>query len=192
MLDFSQQATSYETPDTGVYELRIDNVEFKTSKNGKNYISITYVIRDDVDQPFKGSHIWDNVWENEIYKTIDGKRIKKADYDAMTESQKQNVEVSKAYNSFPFTSILHTQDLKDAKYNFENMEEVALFINQMCVQVKVTKYLDDSTDKERNSIEYKTMKPTSVKPIEIKEFVSEAKEKTSPKYEDVPDDDLPF
>ena len=43
----------FELIDEGKYEVVIEKVEPKLSKNQKKYLNITFKIRDDVDQDFK-------------------------------------------------------------------------------------------------------------------------------------------
>lgn len=179
-MDYSEEAVSFEVADTGVYELIIENAELKKTENNKNYIGLTISVRSDVNQPFAGTKLWDNIWENEVYRNpqLNNKRIKKEDYEAMTPAQKQNITVRNEYNDFQIRTLIHAQDvdklIKDANGNeapnpnyktkFGSIDEVALFLNGLCFQAKVLKYTDDKSGKERNSIDYKTVKRTSVSP----------------------------
>lgn len=194
-MDYSEEAVSYEIADTGVYELIIENAELKKTDNNKNYIGLTINIRDDVNQPFQGAKLWDNIWENEVYRNpqLNNKRIKKEDYDAMSPAQKQNIIVRNEYNDFQIRTLIHAQDvdkmIKDANGNetpnpnyktkFGSIDEVAMFLNGLCFQAKVLRYTDDKTGKERNSIDYKTVKRTSVSPA-------------PDDGNQIADDDLPF
>ena len=194
-MDYSEEVASYEIADTGVYELIIENAELKKTDNNKNYIGLTIKIRDDVEQPFSGAMLWDNIWENEVYRNphLNNKRIKKEDYEAMSPAQKQNIIVRKEYNDFQIRTLIHAQDvdkmIKDVNGNeipnseyktkFGSIDEVALFLNGLCFQAKVLRYTDDKTGKERNSVDYKTVKRTSVSLASTNENI-------------VADDDLPF
>lgn len=196
-MDFSEEAVSYELADTGIYELIIDDAEIKKTENNKNYIGLIVAIREDVEQPFVGAKIWDNIWENEVYRNpqLNNKRIKKDDYEAMSPAQKQNIIVRMEYDDYKIRMLVHAQNadkyLKDAdgkdtdtpnpeyKIKFGSIDEIAQFLNGMPFQAKILKYTDDKTGKERNSIDYKTIKRTSVQPAQETNVV-------------VDDNDLPF
>lgn len=180
-MDYSEEASSgFELIETGVYELQIENAELKKTDNGKNYIGLTFVVREDVAQPFAGNKVWDNIWENEVHRDPQkkNKRIKKDDYEALSQTQKQNIITRMEYDDYKIRMLVHAQDadaeIIDANGNktpnpnfktrFGSIDEVALFLNGMCVQAKVLKYTDDKTGNERNSIDTKTIKRTSVSP----------------------------
>lgn len=189
MFDYTDEAKSFTLADTGVYELRIDNAELKKSDSGKNFIALTLVVRDDVQQKFQGVKIWDNIWENDVYRdATTGEKIKKAVFETMTPDKKNNVTVTKEYDDFKIRKLIHAQDcdlnVKDANGNdiknpeykttFESIQEVVQFLNQMCVQVKVDKYNDEKSGQERNSIDYRTLTRTSVTPQSTPEPDDEA------------------
>lgn len=171
-MDYSEEAVSYDVADTGVYELQIENAELKKTDNGKNYIGLTIGIRNDVEQPFAGTKVWDNIWENEVYRNPqqNNRRIKKDDYEAMPANQKQNMIVRMEYDDYKIRVLIHAQnadkDSAEYKTKFGSIDEVALFLNGMPFQAKVVKYTDDKSGKERNSIDYKTIKRTSVQPAQ--------------------------
>ncbi len=180
-MDFSEEVSSYELADTGTYELTIDNAELKKTDNGINFIALTIAVRNDVDQLFSGAKIWENIWENEVYRdpAQNGKRIKKDVYNAMSADKKQTINVSKEYDDFKIRTLVHAQDVDKTikgtdgreqpnpnfKTSFKNIEEVVLFLNGMNFQAKVNKYLDEKSGKEKNSIDYKTIKRTTVSPV---------------------------
>ena len=181
MFDYTEEAKTITLADTGVYELKIDNAELKKSDSGKNFISLTFLVRDDVEQKFQGVKIWDNIWENDVYRdATTGERIKKAVFDTMTPDKKKNVTVTKEYDDFKIRKLIHAQDcdlnIKDANGNdirnpeyrtkFESIQEVVQFFNKMCVQAKVDKYNDEKSGQERNSIDYRSLTRTSVTPQE--------------------------
>ena len=177
-MDYSEEAVTFEVADTGVYELEIENAELKKTEGGKNYIALTFVIRDDVEQNFAGVKVWDNIWENEVHRDPNkkNKRIKKDDYEALSPTQKQNIITRMEYDDYKIRTLVHAQDvdkfIKDENGNevqnpafntkFGNIEEVVVFLNGLCVQAKVLKYTDDKSGNERNSIEFKDLKRTSV------------------------------
>ena len=178
-MDFSEEVASYELADTGVYELKIEDAQLKKTDNGKNFIALTFAVRNDVEQPFAGVKIWDNIWENEVHRDpATNKKIKKETYAAMSQAQKQNVITRMEYDDFKIRTLVHAQDtdkeiiengVKKPNPNFKTkfpggVEEVALFLNGLCVQAKVLKYTDDKTGKDRNSIVFTEIKRTSVSP----------------------------
>ena len=182
MFDYTEEAKSFTLANAGVYELRIDNAELKKSDSGKNFIALTFVIRGDVQQEFQEVKIWDNIWENDVYRdATTGDKIKKSVYDTMTPDKKNNVTVTKEYDDFKIRKLIHAQDcdmnIKDANGNdvknpaykttFKSIQEVVMFLNQMCVQAKVDKYTDEKSGQERNSINYRDLTRTSVSPQEV-------------------------
>ena len=192
LFDFTEEAAKFEVADTGVYELEITNAELKKSDSGKNYIGLAVEVREDVSQPFTGVRIFDNIWENEVHRNplLKNKRIKKEDYDAMTPAQKQNIITRMEYDDYKIRVLVHAQDVDaeivengvkkpnpNFRTKFGSVAEIAQFLNGMCFQAKVLKYTDDKSGKERNSIDFKTIKRTSVPKVESA---------------DVSDDELPF
>lgn len=176
-MDYSEEVAGFKLAETGVYELKIEDAQLKKSDKGKNYISLTFTIRDDVNQSFTGIKIWDNIWENEVHRDpATNSKIKKEIYEAMPLSQKQNVITRLEYDDFKIRKLVHAQDVdkvimvngvktQNPKFKTKfpgGVEEVALFLNGLCVQAKVLKYTDDKSGKERNSIVYSELKRTSV------------------------------
>lgn len=171
--DFSEK-TSYSLIDEGQYEMRIENADFKQSKNGKKYIGLTFKIRDDVNQDFTNRLIWDNIWENEVYRDSNGKRIKKDDYDKLQPNQRRSVTISYEYNDYKIRTLIQAQNADEYitnadgsksenpnyKTKFNDIEEVVQFLNGIELSVKVTKYTDANSGEERNSIDYKNIKRT--------------------------------
>ena len=193
MYDYSQETKTFELANTGIYELAIETAELKNSSTGKAYMGLTIVIRDDVEQPFAGVKIWKNIWKNVVHRSENGDRITKANYEKMTPAQKASVITTEEYDDFMIRKLIHAQDcdktIKDENGNdipnpnyqtsFDNIEEVALFLNGLCFQAKVLKTMDDNTGNERNDIDFKTVKRTSV---------PQEQAQNTP----VEDDDLPF
>ena len=186
-MDYSEEAVSYEVADTGIYELEIENAELKKSESGKNFIALTYIVRDDVEQDFAGVKIWDNIWENQFFRDPqkNNKRIKKDDYEAMSPAQKANIITRMEYDDYKIRTLVHAQnadkDSPNYQTRFSGIDEVVLFLNGLCVQAKVLNYTDDKTGKERNSIEYKDVKRTSVPRTE-----------EAQNSQDADDEELPF
>lgn len=192
-MDYTEDVVNYEAAEPGPYELQISDAVLKKSDTGKEYIALTVTIRDDVEQGYAGTKMWDNIWKNEVYRNpqLKNKRIKKDDYDALSPEQKQNIIVRQEFDDYKIRTLVHAQDCDEVildangvkvpnpqfQTKFSNIEEVVLFLNGLCFQANVKKFTDDKTGKEKNSFDYKTVKRTSVSP------------QTSV---DVDDSDLPF
>ena len=174
MFDYSEKI-NFEPVDTGDYEVVIETAEYKQSTTGKNYISLKFLIRKDVNQNFQGRYIFDRIWENNVYKRNDGKRISKDDYEKMSSDEKATIKITKEYNDYQIRTLIQAQDedvkIKNAqgleednpnyKTKFEDMDDVVLFLNGLALQIKVIKYNDDKTGEERNSVDYKGIKRTN-------------------------------
>lgn len=182
-LDFTEKK-SYSAIEAGEYEAYIDNAEIKTSKTGKHYIALTFIIRDDVEQLFKGRRIWENIWENDVY-VLNGKRIKKDDYQNLRPKEKEQVNITTEYSDFKIRSLIQAQDADEENWHtkFENMDEVVLFLNQMNLKIKINKVTDNTTGEEKNEIDFKGLKRT--------EF-SLSKDSNNLEKLNINDDDLPF
>lgn len=180
-LDFTEKK-SYSAIEAGEYEAYIDNAEIKTSQTGKHYIALTFIIRGDVDQPYKGRRLWENIWENDVY-VLNGKRIKKEDYQNLKPKDKEQVNISTEYSDFKIRNLIQAQDADEENWHtkFENMDEVVLFLNQMNLRIKVNKVADNSTGVEKNEVDFKGLKRTAVVSME-----------KSRNLEKVDEDDLPF
>lgn len=160
--DYSEEVSLAQIAEPDVYELKIENAELKKSEAGKEFIALTVQIRDDVEQNFAGVNIWDNIWKNEVHRNVTtGKRIKKETFEAMSPADKQNVVTRMEYDDYKIRTLLHSQD-ESSKFKFASIEEVAMFLNGLCFQAKITKDTDNKTGKERNTLDYKSIKKTSV------------------------------
>ncbi len=47
----------------GEYEVFIKSASETTTKQGKRYINVTFVVRDDVEQKCKNKYIWHQIWK---------------------------------------------------------------------------------------------------------------------------------
>jgi len=61
-----EDSKSYELVPDGDYEVHLDTAEKKTSKSGKEMLSLTFKIREDVPQAGQGRLIFDNVMRDQI------------------------------------------------------------------------------------------------------------------------------
>lgn len=176
-LDLEQYAGSNEFPvvDGGDYEVVL-KVERKFVKDGtKEFLNLDFVIRDDVDQKFQGSHVFDKAWKDTTNpQWFDLKKL---------------------------GSILVTQKGKEGyKTSFDEVDEFIQYINGISLIVTVEKKFDDFAQKEVNSIKYLSYKPTAAGP-----YIKPTKENSKPLDDlgggikgantaqlDVSDSDLPF
>ena len=100
-LNFEFQKSEYGLVDEGIYEMNL-KVSLKTSKNGKDYISLDWRIRDDVEQENQGRHVFEAIFE-------------KKDQPGTFHDEK-------------LTKILSVQG-KEGRYHFDDIDEVLQFIN---------------------------------------------------------------
>ena len=140
-LNLEQYAGSSEFPvvDGGDYEVVL-KVERKITKDGtKEFANLDFMIRDDVDQKFQGSHVFDKAWKDTTNpQWFDLKKL---------------------------GSILVTQKSReDYKTSFEEVDEFIQYINGISLVVTVEKKYDDYAQKEVNSIKYLSYKPSKAGP----------------------------
>lgn len=145
-LNLEQYAGSSEFPvvDGGDYEVVL-KAERKFTKDGtKEFVNLDFMIRDDVEQKFQGSHVFDKAWKDATNpQWFDLKKL---------------------------GSILITQKgREDYKTSFEEVDEFIQYINGITLIVTVEKKYDDFAQKEVNSIKYLSYKPSKagayVKPV---------------------------
>lgn len=173
MLDFSAKKVYGPVPE-GKYELSIETAEFGQSETGKNFISLNFVVREDVDQPNQGSHIWDSIWENQIFvNQTTGREISKDKYEKLPPNQKGNYSGEMRYADYKIRPLIQAQDADpeivdengnrkpnpEYKTSFVDMDEVVLFLNGLNIKATVG-ITTDNTGKERNTIDYRSISRT--------------------------------
>lgn len=87
--NWSEAAQSNSLKPEGDYECLIAKVEERVTKNGKENLNISMVIRNDVEQNYKNGYIFDTLWKKKeptkasklekSYKISDCKAYSKAD-----------------------------------------------------------------------------------------------------------------
>ena len=163
-LNLEQFAGSSDFPvvDAGDYEVVL-RITKKTTQDGtKEFANLDFFIRDDVDQKFKGSHVFDKAWKDTANpQWFDLKKL---------------------------GSILVTQkERKDYRTSFDEVDEFIQYINEITLVVTVEKKYDDYSQKEVNSIKYLSYKPSKagpyVKPVKDAAPAPE----TAPATEPVPE-----
>ena len=140
-LNLEQFAGSSDFPvvDAGDYEVVL-RITKKTTQDGtKEFANLDFFIRDDVDQKFKGSHVFDKAWKDAANpQWFDLKKL---------------------------GSILVTQkERKDYRTSFDEVDEFIQYINEITLVVTVEKKYDDYSQKEVNSIKYLSYKPSKAGP----------------------------
>lgn len=117
---------SYGVVDAGDYEVTL-KAERKYTKDGsKTFLNCDFKIRDDVEQAFKGRHVFDAIWKDK-------------NNDLWFDLVKLN-------------KIIKTQ--VNPKINFDDVDECIQYINGLNMIITVEKNFDDYTGQERNSVKY--------------------------------------
>ena len=137
MKDFTEyeKAGEFELAEEGEYELVLHIVPGKTKDGAKDYLSLDFQIRDDVDQRCKKVHIFDKAWrDTDDPDWFDSKKLGK---------------------------ILFTQkNKKGFKPAFDEQDELTQYLNGIHLIAYVEKKYDDYYGKEANSIKYLSYKPS--------------------------------
>ena len=163
--------TEFPVVDAGTYEFVV-KAEIKPSKTGGDYLNIGFKIRDDVEQKFKGSYVFEKLFRDKT----------NPEWFDLTKSG----------------TILVTQKGKDGyKTKFDNVEEFVQYINGICLVATVEKNYDDYMQKEVNSIKYLSYKPSQLGEYVDPKDVAPAKAAEEPVSNnldklDIPDNQLPF
>lgn len=128
---------SFDNPlvDEGDYEFVI-SAERRVLSTGKEKLNITYMIRSDVDQKFKGKRLYDDAWQDKNNPLW---------FDLL----KQN-------------KIVKTQkDLPGYKNAFTNQDELILYLNGLQLVATVEKVYDDYKQADVNKIKFLSQRPTA-------------------------------
>lgn len=140
-INLEEYAGTSEFPvvDAGDYEvvLTLQRKETKPNEKGeiKEFVNLQFRIRDDVDQKFKGSCIFDKAWQD-----------------------KGN---SEWFDLKKLGSILATQKGKEGyRTSFDEVDEFIQYINGAHLIITVEKNYDDYSGKEVNSVKYLSYKPS--------------------------------
>lgn len=166
-----EEKSEFDIIDEGTYEVVLEKIDpVKTSiKNGKTtrYMTVTFVIRSDVDQKFQKRKIW---------YTIFGR-----DGDA-------------AFNFNAINSIIVTQEGRpDYKRHFKSLDEILQYLIGLHLRLDIGVEFNQFKGKDDNVIVDDSFKPsvwdTEEHPVVEKSPVSDSKN-----LEDleITDDDLPF
>lgn len=74
MLELNYKELEFQTVGNGVYEGLITGYEYKSTQNGRKYISLNIAIRNDIQQKFQNSNLFYSIWTTQKpdVKTIEG------------------------------------------------------------------------------------------------------------------------
>ena len=179
--DYSQ-SEGYSLVPAGEYEVYIDNAEIRTGKtSGKQYISLTFIIRDDIEQQCGGRYIFDSIFEVPTY-VKDGKYITKDKYNELSQGEKASVIVGKEWMRSKMKPLVNAQEIdnetldkvkkgqiKDPrKFTFGSIDEALQILNGTNLIIKVTENsADDYHDDNWNGIDYKGVKRSNNLPKKL-------------------------
>lgn len=160
--EFSNER-EYDLIPEGDYEVILENAEITTSKNGAEYISCCYRIREDVEQGCQGRLIFENIYKD-----------------------KNNPEL---FDKRKLHNILLVQG-KEGRYKFDDNDEIVQHINGLLMLIHIeNKPADQWHDKPYNQIKYLSYKPTK-NPYKTLGGATAKQPSTNP--DDIKDEDLPF
>lgn len=151
----------------GTYETVL-SLEKRRTENGKGYISLRHLIRDDVEQDFQLSSVYEKIWED---KDNPGR-----------------------YPTKKLNKILSVQGPK-GRYKFDDIDEVLQFINGWNLKIGVgIGEPDDYNEEEYNYVMFYGPTKFPAQTLGQTNSVNIEKPKTEVKENnyDVEDDDLPF
>ena len=112
--------------DEGDYEVVLEKLEKKTSAKGGKYLNVTFGIRRDVDQKFKGRKLFYSIFAQ---------------------------EGDKAYNFDVINKIIVTQKGRPTyKTHFKDIDEVLQYLVGLRLVISVEITFDDFSGKDRNKV----------------------------------------
>ena len=140
-LDLERYAGSSEFPvvDGGDYEVVLKIERKLTQDKSKEFANLDFMIRDDVEQKFQSSHVFDKAWKDSSNpQWFDLKKL-----GSILVTLKERPEYKDTY-----------------KTSFDEVDEFIQYINGITLVVTVEKKYDDFAQKEVNSIKYLSYKPS--------------------------------
>lgn len=159
-LKFGEDLIEKDGPvEEGEYEVTLENIEKKVGKaSGKEYLSVTFKIRSDVDQPSKNRKLWFNIIRNED--------------DA-------------CWNFNKINRLVCTQG--GQRREFETFDEILQFLCGINLRIKVGKVYDDKYQREVNTISERDFKaPTVAKSAPVPTPTVHSDEVSLPPEDDLP------
>lgn len=158
----------YELIDDGEYEVVISKVEPREStsaKTGKTVkrLALTFKIRDDVEQKFKGRCVFYTIFGREGDEYYDYRIVNK---------------------------IIMTQLKKGEKLFLEGVDEVLQYLQNLKLVISISSEYDDYRDEDRNVVVEDSFKPSEHKET-VAKTEAPVSNNTAP-VDPVPTDDLPW
>lgn len=164
MYEFEQKE-EYSLIPNGEYEVILERAERRTANSGKEYINLTFRIRNDVNQQCQGRTIFEAIFP-------DRERMGQFDHKKLG-------------------SIIRTQGAS-GKYSFADDDELIQYINGLAMRITIEiKEPDEYHTENYNQIKYRSYKPSNAGPKSLAAGVEEMKEKFGEVF-DVSAEDLPF
>ena len=168
MADYTYENQN-DLKEDGDYEVFVEKMEVRILPSGTEKLFVQYRIRDDVEQKYKNSCLFEDIWhEKDNPNLFNRKRINK---------------------------LLGTQDVKEGQV-FANINEICNFMLGKKLIVHLVTQYNDYRGEEENSISY--YKRTANAPQQLKGAPTPTQPKADnslPKPVSIPeidDDDLPF
>lgn len=116
----------YALLEEGEYEVVIERIEEKVSKNGKKNISIMFRVRDDIEQPYGNRVLFESIWKEKD---------------------------SEFYNRKRLNQLLGTQHFEDGK-TFKDIEDVLANLRNTYLIAVVKIVHSDYSQEDENVISY--------------------------------------
>ena len=138
-LDLEQFAGKKEFPvlDNGDYEVIVKLTKGTTQDKSKDYLNCDFFVRDDCEQKFKGSHVFDKMWRDT--------------------TNPQWFDLKKS------GTMLITQKGKEGyRGKFDEVDEFIQYMNDTPMIITVVKKYDDYSAKEVNEVKYLSYKPSKL------------------------------
>lgn len=129
--DLSNVKSDYTLLDKGDYEVIVDLIEIKTASTGTEYINITYKVRDDVEQEFKGRLIFETIFKE---------------------------KGTEFFNRVRLTKLIKATHPENAPLQFESIDEILESIVGKKLVVNVNSKYDEYMDADKNYVAF--YKPT--------------------------------
>lgn len=108
MLDLNYKDIEFQAVENGVYEGLITGYDYRITQNGRKSISLNIAIRNDIEQKFKNSNLFYNIWATD----------------------KPDVRTIEGYVSFSIATVAKACELPE-KINVSSLNELlALFIKK--------------------------------------------------------------
>ena len=150
--------------ETGDYEVEVFLEKTKTKDGSKEYLNLKHRIRDDVNQRFGGTYVFDKAW--------------------VDKSNPQWFDLRK------LGTLLVTQKEKaDYHKDFEDVDELIQYLNGCHCIVHVEKLYDDEKDEYKNEIKYLSYLPSK---WDNEDHPTEKNESKNLDSIQIDDDEVPF